>query len=218
MSEIVPVWRQALKDEQHPLNRAAWMLFSKNFNLKYAQEVLLPQQDDVVAFCNDILDDRSLYPVEAMGGGNAPVHAVELLSAWKIESAMPRLLKILEEEEWDTIVYGTAADSIAAYGAAVVEPLLEMATRKTDDQQQVAIAGTLADAAPSDPRTVEFVKKIYDSRKEDFEITYMAENVLVADPEGGPEWLREKMRTHKYSKDTRKRIERAIADKLAGKF
>lgn len=218
MSEIVAVWRQALKDEQHPLNRAAWMLFSKNFNLKYAQEVLLPQQDEVVAFCNDILDDRSLYPTEAVGSGNAPVHAVELLSAWKIEAAMPRLLKILEEEEWDTIIYGTAADSIAAYGAAVVEPLLEMATRKTDDQQQVAIAGTLADAAPGDPRTVEFVKKIYDSRKEDFEIAYMAENVLVVDPEGGPGWLREKMRTHKYSKDTRKRIERAIADKLAGKF
>ncbi len=218
MSEVIPVWRQAINDEQHPLNRAAWMLFSKSFNLKYAQEALLPQQDEVVAFCNGILDDRSLYPVEALGGGNAPVHAIELLSAWKVETAMPRLLEILEEEDWDTVVYGTAADSIAVYGEALVEPLLEMATRKTGDEQLVAIAGTLADAAPGDPRAVEFVKKIYDSRKEDFEITYMSENVLVADPEGGPAWLRERLRTRKYSKETRKQIERNIADKLAGKF
>lgn len=218
MSETIPVWREALKDEQHPLNRAAWMLFSKSFNLKYAQEALLPQQDEVVGFCNAILDDRSLYPVTALGSGNAPVHAIELLSAWKVEVALPRLLKIMDEEEWDTIVYGTAADSIAVYGEALVEPLLEMAARKTGDEQLVAIAGTLADAAPGDPRTVEFVKQIYDSRKEDFEITYMAENVLVVDPEGGPDWLRERLRTRKYSKETRGKIEKAIADKLAGRF
>lgn len=218
MSESVPVWRQALSDDQHPLHRAAWMLFSKNFNLKYAEEALLPQQDEVVAFCNTILDARELYPAEALGAGNAPVHAVELLAGWKIEAAMARLLKILEEESWETIVYGTAADSIAAYGEALVEPLLDMATRKTKDEEQVAIAGTLADAAPGDPRTIEFVKKTYDSRKEEFEISYMAENVLVADPEGGPEWLRERLRTRKYSKETRKRIEQSITDKLAGKF
>jgi len=193
-------------------------LFSNRFNLKYAQEILLPQQAEVEAFCNTILDTDALYEHESLGKGIAPTNAIELLCAWKSESALPRMLKFLEEETWDSDVYGVTADAIAAYGTVLVEPLLEMATRVSEDEQLVAIAGTLADAAPGDPRTIEFVKKTYDSRKEEFEISYMAENVLVVDPEGGPEWLRERMRTHKYSKETRKRIEDAIANKLKGLF
>ncbi len=218
MSEELPIWRQALKNEKHPLNRAAWLLFSKDLNVERAGTALSEQKDEVIAFCNLLLDARELYPSEALGGGNAPIHAVELLCEWRIKAAIPRLIQILEEEEWDTIIYGTTADAIAAFGTVLVEPLLEMATRKTKDESQVAIAGTLADAAPGDPRTVDFIRKIFDSRKQDFEITYMAENILVGDPEDGAKWLEGRLRTHKYSKDVRKRIEKFIADVKAGKF
>lgn len=211
-------FRDILKDEQHPLNRAAWMLFSEKMNLKYAQEALKPQQDEVIAFCNHILDDRSLYEKDAFGKGNAPLHAVELLCAWKNETALPRLLNILEHEKWDTMVYGTTADAIAAYGSVLIDPLLEMATRKTADQEQVAIAGTLAEAAPGDARVIDFVRKTFNSRKEAFEIGYMAENVLIADPENGVAWLKAHVQTQKYSKEARGRIDRAIANRLAGKF
>jgi hypothetical protein len=218
MSEEVPLWRQAIKEDSHPLHRAAWILFGKNFNANYAAQALEGQKEDVVGFCTMLLDTRELYPESALGGGNAPVNAVQLLCKWQVETALPRLLQILEEEDWDTIVYGTTADAIASYGTALVEPLLEMATRKTLDQQQVAIAGTLADAAPGDPRTVSFIRKLFDSRKQDFEVTYMAENVLAGDPEGGINWLQERLRTRKYNKEVRQRIERYIDDAKAGKF
>jgi hypothetical protein len=218
MSEEMPIWRQAIKDENHPMHRAAWILFGKNFNASYAAQALEAQKDDVVGFCTMLLDSRELYPSSALGGGNAPVNAVLLLCKWKVEAALPRLLQILEDESWDTIVYGTTADAIASFGTLLVEPLLEMATRKPLDQEQVAIAGTLADAAPGDPRTVAFVRKLFDSRKQDFEITYMAESVLAGDPEGGAKWLQDRLRTRKYSKDVRQRIERNIADAKAGKF
>src|SRR5258708_6960747 len=137
MSEEISVWRQAIKDEQHPLHRAAWTLFGKNFDVDYAGSTLEVQKDDVVGFCTLLLDARELYPESALGGGNAPVNAVQLLCAWKVEAALPRLLQILEEEDWDTIVYGTTADVIASFGATLVDPLLDMATRKTLDQEQV---------------------------------------------------------------------------------
>jgi len=218
MSEEIPVWRQAIKDENHPLHRAAWMLFSKDMNLNYAERVLAEQKDEVVSFCNLILDTDELYNEVALGSGNAPIHAVELLCRWKIESTIPRLLKILDDEDWDSGVYGTTADAIASFGTAIVDPLLEKASQTDNDKVEVtAIAGTLADAAPGDPRVVDFVRKTFDGCKQDFEITYMAENVLAGDPEGGAEFLENRLRTHKYSKDVRKRIERYIEDAKVGK-
>lgn len=219
MSDETPIWRQALKDDQHSLNRAAWMLFSKDMNLNYAERVLAEQKDEVVDFCNLILDTDELYDEVSLGSGNAPIHAVELLCRWKIESVIPRLLKILDEEEWDSGIYGASADAIASFGTAIVDPLLERAAKFESDSPEItAVAGTLADAAPGDPRTIEYVRKIFDSRKQDFEISYMSENVLVGDPEGGIKWLQERLRTRKFSKDVRKRIERNIADFKAGKF
>jgi len=186
MSEEIPVWRQALKDDQHPLHRAAWILFSKDINLNYVDRVLMDQKDEVVGFCNLILDTDELYDEVSLGSGNAPIHAVELLCHWKVESAIPRLLKIIDNEDWDSGIYGTTADAIAAFGTAIVDPLLEKAAQAENDEEEItAIAGTLADAAPGDPRVVEYVRKIFDSRKQDFEISYMSENVLWVIPKAG---------------------------------
>ncbi len=218
MSEVQPIWRQAIQDEQHPLYRAAWILFGKTLNLKSAEPVLSAQQDEVVAFCNVILDTDELYRKSALGGGNAPINAVQLLCHWKVEAAIPRLLRILNEEDWDAGVYGTTADEIAAFGTAIVDPMLEMAAQKEKEQEKAAIAGTLADAAPGDPRTVEFIRKIFDDSTQDFEIIYMAENVITGDPEGGVKWLESRLRTRKYNKETRKRIEKYIDDAKAGRF
>jgi hypothetical protein len=218
MSEEMPIWRQAIKDEQHPLHRAAWILFSRDFDVASAASRLEDQKEDVVGFCTLLLDDRTLYPESALGGGNAPVHAVQLLCMWKVEAAIPRLLQILDEESWDTIIYGTTADYIENFGPVLVEPLLDMATRKTGDQELVAIAGTLADAAPGDTHAVAFIRKLFDSRKQDFEIIYMSESVLAGDPENGAKWLRDRLRTHKYSKDVRKKIEQNITNFKTGKF
>jgi hypothetical protein len=218
MSEEIPIWRQAIKDEQHPLNRAAWQLFGKDFDVYRAEEALSAQKDDVVGFCMVLMDARELYALGALGGGKAPANAVELLCLWEVEAVIPRLLEILEAEDWDTIIYGTTADSIAAFGPKLVDPMLELAASTTSDQKLTAIAGTLADAAPGDPRTIAFVHKLFDSRKQDFEIIYMAENVLMADPENGVKWLQDRLRTHKYSKAVRKKIERNIDEAKVGKF
>ncbi len=219
MSEEIPVWRQAINNEQHPLHRAAWMMFSKEVSLKYAERLMAEQKEDVVSLCNIILDTDELYEEGSLGGGDAPIHAVELLCKFKVEGSIPRLLRILDEEDWEDEIYGATADGIAQFGSLIVDPLLEKAAKIDNDQEElVAIAGTLADAAPGDPRTVEFVRKIFDRSKQDFEISYMAENVLTGDPEGGAKWLEGRLSTHKYSKDVRKRIERYISDFRAGKF
>ncbi len=219
MSEAVPVWRLAIKDEQHPLHKAAWELFRKDMSIKYADRVLAEQKDEVVGLCNLILDTDDLYEENALGGGEAPINAVKLLCHWKVEDSIPRLLRILDEEDWEADIYGATADEIAKFGTVIVEPLLERAAKPDITHQELAaIAGTLADAAPGDPRTVEFVRKVYDLGKEDFEIWYMAENVLAGDPEGGVKFLENRLRTHKYNKATHKRIEKYLADFKVGKL
>ena len=219
MSEETPIWRQAIKDEQHPLHRAAWLLFSQNFNLKYAEQVLAPQKEEVITFCNLILDTDELYNGETLGSGNAPINAVALLASWKVEEAIPRFIRILDEEDWESGIYGATADAIAAFGSAIVEPLLALVAKKDNDDEVIsAIAGTLSDAAPGDPRTIAFIRKAFDNSKENFEIAYMAENILTGDPEGGVKWLEDRLRTRKYNKDLRKRIESYIVDAKAGKF
>jgi hypothetical protein len=218
MSEEMPIWRQAIKDDQHPLNKAAWTLFSRAFNVERAAQTLASQKDDVIGFCTLLLDSRELYPDSALGNGSAPVHAVELLCEWKVEAVLPRLLQILDEGDWETIIYGTTADAIAKFGTVIVDPLLERAAKTTNDQQLAAIAGTLADAAPGEPRSMAFIKQLFDSRKQDFDISYLAENVLVSDRENGAKWLENRLRTRKYSKEVRQRLEKNIADAKAGKF
>ena len=218
MSEEMSIWRQALKDEKHPLNRAAWILFGKDFDVEYAEKKLEAQKEDVIGFCTLLLDSQELYPDSALGSGKAPANAVELLCWWKVEAAIPRLLKILDDQDWDTIVYGTTADSIAAYGEILVEPLLESAARNPGEEKQAAIAGTLADAAPGDPRTVAFIRKQFDNSTKDFQIRYMAESLLSGDPEGGVKWLEGKLRTQKFSKESRKLLENLMADAKAGRF
>lgn len=218
MSEAQPVWRQAVRDEQHPLHRAAWILFGQSLNLNVVNQTLSAQKDDIVEFCHLILDTNELYKPSALGSGNAPLNAVKLLCHWKIEAAIPRLLRILTEETWDDGIYGTTADAIASFGSSIVEPLLELAQRKEAEQERAAIAGTLADAAPGDPRAIEFVRKVFDNSRQDFEIIYMAENVITSDPENGAKWLESRLHIRKFDAKTRKRIEKYIEDAKAGRF
>src|SRR5689334_13945201 len=103
-----PIWRQAIKDEQHPLHRAAWQLFSPSFNAPYTAQSLAAQKDEVIDFIYLILGADELYNEDSLGKGDAPINAVSLLAEWKVTEAIPRLISILETESEDTVVYGEA--------------------------------------------------------------------------------------------------------------
>lgn len=209
MTDETPIWRQAIKDEQHPLHRAAWILFSEKPNPQYVDRVLADQKGQVVEFIYQILDTEELYWEESLGGGNAPINGVELLGRWQIVEAIPRLLQILEDNDLDEVVNGAAFHALREMGSAVYEPLLEF-DQRTQFEHQNNVTGILADACKDDPRAYDYIRVVFEKKKEEWDIAYLAENLLVCDPQQAIPFLEERLRRHKYSKDLNKRLENYI--------
>ena len=118
MDDPVAVWREALKDGQHPRHQAAWLLFSQTMQPTSAARLLATQKETVIPWLFEILDTERLYELGSLGDGVAPIHAVELLGAWQVREAVPRLLKLLEDEDWEAIVHDRAIIALQAMGDA----------------------------------------------------------------------------------------------------
>jgi hypothetical protein len=217
MTDETPIWRQALKDEQHPLHRAAWILFSEKFNPQYADRALAEQKAQVIEFIYQILDNEELYLATALGKGFAPINSVQLLGHWQITEAIPHLLRIIEDDDWEAIVTGKAATALGQMGSAVFEPLLEFDER-TEKKQENMVAGVLADACKDDPRAYDYLRRLFEKKTNELDIAYMAENLLVCDPKQAIPFLEERLRQRKYSKDLKLRLEKYLASAKSGNF
>src|SRR6185369_5078819 len=115
-----PIWRQAIKDEQHPLYRAAWQLFSPAFDARYSAETLASQKDEVIAFANILLDSPELYEDSSLGSGNAPLNAAELLGEWQVTETIQRLVQTIEAGDVDSDLFDLATMALHKMGIAVV--------------------------------------------------------------------------------------------------
>jgi HEAT repeat protein len=216
MNEL-PIWRQAIQDEQHPLHRAAWMLFSPSLNAPYAAQALADQREAVLDFINTILDTEELYLDSSLGKGFAPPNAVRLLGEWRVTDAIPRLMRILKEEDWETAVYDSTLTALGKMGEAAVEPLLEFGEQTSDVEQRVTIASILGDAGRGSSRAFEFIRRVFERQKSDMDISYLAEHLLTCDAEAGSAYLEDWMKKHRVSKWTRDRLNKLLADTRAGK-
>jgi hypothetical protein len=208
----MPLWRQAVTDAGHPLYRAAWILFGEWKRPAFAAETLADQREAVVPFLLHILDSPELYPENGPGDGNAPINAVDLISEWKVEEAIPRLLQILQEEDWDTIVHDRTLLALENIGAPVIQPVLALARQSDDRDLHKTLAGVLADAGKGDPECFAFVAKVFDRQKDDIDIEYMAEMLLACDFEQGVAHLREQMQQRRFNRQLRKSLEALIRE------
>src|SRR5512138_1260291 len=121
MSETLPTWRQALNDSNHPLHAAAWTIFSPEMKVTSADKRLADSKEQVIPFLLEILDTPDLYLETALGSGEAPINAVELLGHWKVLDAAPRLLKIMEEQDFETSIHDRALVALENMGPAVID-------------------------------------------------------------------------------------------------
>lgn len=217
MTDETPIWRQALKDDQHPLHRAAWILFSEKPNPQYTDRVLADQKEQVIEFIYQILDNEELYWGDSLGSGIAPINGVELLGRWQVVDSIPRLLKIVEEDDIEAIVNGAAYHALSELGSVVYEPLMEFDER-TEHKHENSIAGIVADACKGDPRVFDYVRTIFEKQEDEWDIAYLAENLLICDPQQAIPFLEKRLQKHKYSKDLKKRLEKYITDAKAGNF
>src|SRR5260221_5865428 len=208
----VPLWRQAITDSNHPLNKAAWIVFSEKMKPEFADKQLADQKEQVIPFLYEIIDTPALLDDTSLGSGNVPINAVELLGQWKVADAVPRLIKILEDNDWDKTIHDSAITALEEIGAPTVEPLLAFAKSRTDEGDQISLAATLSDIGRRDPNVFAFATSLFEKRKPDDEqdIRFLAESILVCDHEQGIPYLQEKLKHGRYSKKLRQTLERYI--------
>ena len=218
MTDETPIWRQAIHDQEHPLHKAAWAFFSESFGVKYADRVLLDQRDEVIEFAFTILDTPELYDESALGSGHAPIHAIELLGHWKVTEALPRLFKILEEEEWETVVHDKAILALEEIGESIVEDVMAFGDRMADEDQKRTASSILSKIGRGNQRAYNWMLDVFNRQTDEYDILFMAENLLYCDRESAIPLLEERIRNRIYSKAVRARLQKYIDDFRSGEW
>ncbi len=214
----INVWREALKDSNHPRHSAAWVLFTEGMTSEKAEKLLRPKQETVLPWLLEIVETEPLYQQGSLGNGHAPAVAVGVLGRWKVTEILPRLIAELEDdEEGGTVFWEEAIEALRAIGEPAIEPLLELAERTDPGQREITLS-VLADIAKGNDRALALTLETLDHMKNEWDIRYVAESLLVLDPVRGIEALEARIKARKFDKKVRGVLEGYIKDTRAGKF
>jgi hypothetical protein len=216
MLDAGSIWRQALKNSDHPLYSAAWVVFSEEMTFAVADRLLGDHKPQVIPFLLDILDTSELYLETSAGSGWAPIHAVELLGHWQVLEAVPRLLRILAEDDWMSMVHDRAIVALRDMGPGVVDQLLPVAQQTTDNEHQLTLASILSEVGQGQAQVYEYVRTVFDRQTTESNIEFMAESVLECNVEAGIALLEARLRQRKYSRRLRHVLEKRIDEARTG--
>jgi hypothetical protein len=212
----VAIWREAIKDDQHPRHRAAWLLFTKGMSPKGAAKLLAATKDDVILWLYEILDTEALYDEGSFGDGDAPINACILLGEWKVVEAAPRLWQIIEQHDWESVVHGEASRALENLGSPVLDFMLEQSVKVHGDLE-LEIATILSQVGRGDQRAFDYVCGFFERQKESYEVEMACELVLSCNPKAGIEYLEQRIDLAKY-RQARETIVRRIQEARDGKF
>jgi hypothetical protein len=205
MTDEQPIWRIALKDEQHPLHRATWILFSKNMKVEKATVKLEEKRDIVIPLILAILEDQSLEYESALGSGSAPINAIKLSGEWQVEEALPHFYRILVDEEhredtsvmWDRVVH-----YLPRFGEVVVEKLLALIDQYPD--VGYLFLSLLGEAAPGNEQVFNMIQaaiEAIDGRAKfaSHDIDYMSNALLKCDRDKGLAYVQNVLQKRKLN-------------------
>jgi hypothetical protein len=212
MSETLALCRQALHDSNHPLYSAAWLIFGEKMKVSVADQMLADRKEQVIPFLLDVVDTEELHQDNSLGSGWAPIHAVDLLGHWQVVEAVPRLLAILKDTDWETLIHDRAIVALEAMGPAVTDTLLSAAEQTTDKELRRTYASILSTVGKGDPRAFEYVKAVFDRQKDELDVQFAAEMLLACDTSAGIAVLEDRLRERRYSKRLRNILEKYIQD------
>lgn len=217
MSEYKLLWQQAIGDSEHPLHQAAWLLFGAKMNLKYADRVLSPLREDVLTLIHHILDYPDLYMESGFGNGQGPIHAVEIIGHWQVTDAVPDLLNILDEFEWDDLVHDKAILALENMPASIMPELIAWADKR-DNDSKITIVSILKYIAKGDTQAFDWSARVFADTTNDHDIVFMAENLLSLDGERAIPVLEARINQRKFDREVREHIQDYIADYRAGNW
>lgn len=216
MNEHQPIWRQAVKDSSHPLHQATWLLFSQTMTAKGAAKMLAPQQEQIIEYLFQILDTPELQLETSFGAGSAPVNAVELLGEWRVVEAIPRMLDILSEDDWESSLHDRTIMALQNMGTAVIEPLKVFAAE--NPTLEVTAASILGKVGKGDGQVFEWLTHVFKKQKEEIDVTYLAEILLSNNTPRAIEFLEDQLNRNKYSKGAFHQIQGYLKDAREGKW
>ncbi len=209
------VWRAAMNDENHPLNRAVWLLFTADTDPDYAAYTLINQKDALLPYLYQIIDTQDLYDEASFGGGHAPIHAVELLGRWQVVEAAPRLFAILEDAPWDSEVYKQAVYSLAIIGPQILDQVLDHAEQAKDIAMESAMAVVLGGMGQGNERAYAWVKACIDAAPTEQNLQLMSLILLQIDPRRAIPFLEKLLKQRKYSAEFREELQEQIEEARA---
>ncbi len=228
MSETAPdslaVWREAVKDPEHPRHQTAWLMFSEGTKAKAAAKLLAARRDEVIPWLYEILDEPSLYLTDSLGVGYAPIHAIELLGEWRVVEAAPRLLRIIIDDIRQgfspSIVFDRACQVLERFGVQPEAAALirEYLVDDTYREEHETLAAILADVGRGEPESYDAIMRVFKRAQRDHSVTYLAEALLVCDRERAIDDLEAGLRSGRWSHEARERLTRYIETARGGSF
>ncbi len=197
--ETTTVWREALTNRDHELYPAAWTVFMDNMNVDVAAERLSEQKETVLPFLYELINDEDLYMPRKLGEGRAPVNAVRLLGAWKVQESLPELLEILAETVRTQPIYRAAINAIAELGADVIDDVLAWVEEEPESCTEAA--EVLGRVGKGDQRAFDAIQSWI--VPDDYEITTYANHLIRLDAEQAAGALRKLSQNREFSKEER---------------
>lgn len=222
MSAEIPVWRQALKDNSHPLYKATWLLFGQNTNPAAAAQILSNQKEQVIPYLYQLLDTPELYLADALGSGNAPVNAVALLGEWQVVEAVPRLLQVLDEALWDEAIHESTLKALKQMGEVILPQVLAFAEKSKTNQAEyvdvISLATVLGGIGQNSPEAYAWNLSIFQESNDEFVTPFLAEILLDMNETQALEDIASCVKQRKFTKPIRKQLDRMVRDVQAGKL
>lgn len=187
-------WRAALKDSAHERHKAAWAFFGGELRGNALARLLDGQRESATAWALELLQDEALAMSGSFGDGFAPINAARLLGEWKVTDALPYLLKIVldaDESEDPSILWDASVSALSNMPPETLPALFETAQRLDDVDQQVTLLSIMADVCggKADDALFNWMIKVFERKRADWEMEYLAEQLLTANPERAIRYL-----------------------------
>ncbi|MEO0564581.1 MAG: hypothetical protein AAF125_20920 [Chloroflexota bacterium] len=219
-SESTPSWRVALKDENHPLYRAAWVLFSQSYKVEKAAKRLERDRDLLAPFFIEVIETEELWYTDAPGQGKAPARAIELAGHLKLTDVIPTIVNVLcDPEHFDNYsdVYYAATQNTPRYGEIIIAPILERVREVMTHSEPgtnahgAAMSALMAAtrAVPGNDDVFQALQAVYEhADRDDFNtLEYMSRCMMECDPDRAKPYLNASIRQRKIKGENRKAIE-----------
>ncbi|MFN2218935.1 MAG: SEC-C metal-binding domain-containing protein [Anaerolineae bacterium] len=119
---------------------------------KRLEEKIIELGADTHQPLTDTLTNEDLQMGEGPGSGWAPIHAADLLGTMKVEAAIEPLLTVLEDMDFDAILYNNVLFALEKIGPVALEPALAAFERADNPNCRTALCELLSKLSVKDER------------------------------------------------------------------